>query len=370
MGRPSREYGRLASGLKAGGFTLPGEFAVFFRKKQQLPLQDDGVYRQQEQRPPRKIDAETTLVHNNFLYTGSPFKPQIGDIRVSFWANASSHISLIGKQTKPFFGSARAIAAAAAAELKEGHPLTIAAEGDYEPQRLIEHRLQDLGFPYSFVWTWRLVLFFSFFLLFVSFDGCGSEEAAAAEPTATTTQTNSKHFPLWTRVIVAALAAAAATFLLLAGACLLLPRLLPASTSPDTTAEGKYYDLGICLQVPGSLRSSTSSISHASSAAEGAAPEYKQGTVIRWTTTPALGPSPQDSLRRGSASAAAVPPTTGNSTTAAGSSEASSLYGAAYKNNGINSQDFGVYVPPPVMQTRAGSLTGVSLQKSSSKGSI
>lgn len=110
---------QLASGLKAGGFTLPGEFAVFFRKKQQLPLQDDGVYRQQEQRPPRKIDAETTLVHNNFLYTGSPFKPQIGDIRVSFWANASSHISLIGKQTKPFFGSARAIAAAAAAELKE-----------------------------------------------------------------------------------------------------------------------------------------------------------------------------------------------------------------------------------------------------------
>ena len=54
----------------------------------------------------------------------------------------------------------------------QGAFITIAAEGDYEPQRLVERHLKDLGFPSSFVWCWRLAAFCFFFLLFVSVDKC------------------------------------------------------------------------------------------------------------------------------------------------------------------------------------------------------
>ena len=107
-----------------------------------------------------------------------------------------------------------------------------------------------------------------------------------------------------------------------------------------------------------------------------AAPEHKQGTVIRWTTTPALGPLLQDTIRKCPGIAAASPgsaaasPATVTSTTAAASSDASSVYGAAYKKSAA----VVVYAQQPFLQTRAGSLTNISPhiapQKSASQGSI
>ena len=254
---------QLASGLRAGGFSLPGSFSGFFREKQQLPLEDDGVFRPEFSRPPRKIDAQTTLVYNNYLYTGNPLKPQVGDIRISFWGNRSSHVSLIGKQQKPYFGSGRTILDAPTdagavsprvsvadqnlghssplpspllyirfcvemlafpfflvtilsacgpssslsiifidpylqvwtrintcilfsvshcihlcLSLVQGEPMTILAEGDFGPRGLVEHRLTELGFPASFVWTWRVTGFailFSFVLSFNVWASKGSE---------------------------------------------------------------------------------------------------------------------------------------------------------------------------------------------------
>lgn len=100
---------QLASGLRAGGYTLPGSFSGFFREKQQLALQDDGTFTPEVARPPRKIDSHTTFVYNNYLYTGNPLHPQVGDVRVSFWGSKSSHVSLIGKQIKSYFGQGRTI---------------------------------------------------------------------------------------------------------------------------------------------------------------------------------------------------------------------------------------------------------------------
>lgn len=59
--------------------------------------------------------------------------------------------------------------------------MTILAEGDYGPRSLIEHRLSELGFPTSFVWTWRALGLLSLFLFFLSWDflvgGCNEETA-------------------------------------------------------------------------------------------------------------------------------------------------------------------------------------------------
>lgn len=46
--------------------------------------------------------------------------------------------------------------------------MVILAEGDYGPRSLIEYRLTQLGFPASFVWTWRSVGFISLFLVFLA----------------------------------------------------------------------------------------------------------------------------------------------------------------------------------------------------------
>lgn len=48
--------------------------------------------------------------------------------------------------------------------------MTILAEGDYGPRSLIEHRLTELGFPASFVWTWRSVGFLTLFVFLMVFN--------------------------------------------------------------------------------------------------------------------------------------------------------------------------------------------------------
>lgn len=162
---------------------------------------------------------------------------------------------------------------------------------------------------------------------------------------------------------------------------LLLPRLLPPALTAEVCRGGKYYDLGVSLQVPGSSPGSSSrlcetaaTVAAAAAAAAAAAvngqsaQETRQGTVIRWTTTPALPPSPEDTIRR-SVAVAAVPGGAPTGPAAAKAVEAPT-YGTSYRNGGLAAADFGVYGQPPLLPTRAASITNLSLQKSSSKGSI
>ncbi|XP_026189599.1 uncharacterized protein LOC113146429 [Cyclospora cayetanensis] len=354
----------LASGLRAGGYTLPGSFSGFFREKQQLSLEDDGVFEPEQSRPPRKIDSQSTLVYNNHLYTGSPLRPQVGDIRISFWGNKSTHVSLIGKQLKPYFGSGRTILDAPT-DARKGEPITILAEGDYSPQSLIEHRLTELGFPASSVWTWRAVAFltlFAFVLFFNAWVAMWSEE---------------NPLPVWARCFLSALIALATVLLELAAGWwtveataarrlamisgvvivaaglfrLLLPRILPQVPNAGCSPPGAYYDLGVCLQAPNP--GSGSGIRLQETSASSTMPtETKQGTVIRWTTTPARAhSSAEDALRRSTV--------TGTATYVQPSSKDES-----------STTSYKMYTASPMQPVRASSLTNMHTHKSSSNTSL
>ncbi|KAL8269677.1 hypothetical protein Esti_006432 [Eimeria stiedai] len=316
-------FPQLASSLRAGGFMLPGSFAGLFREKQQLEVQDDGVFQPSLSQPPRRVTSETSVVFSNYLYTGNPLRPRVGDVRVSFWGSKSTHVSLIGKQIQgDHFAGGRTILDAPA-DTADGAPITILAEGDYGPRSLVEHRLSLLGFPSRLVWTWRALAAASlFFLFFVA----SAPDSTEGEDTAAT--------PLWLRVLLAGLLASscllfecafawwaveppaarglAAYSILIAIAALALrlfaPRCFPSNgEASESSPNSKYYDLGVSLHMPSSVGGSTSTPRHQQQQQEqrqeiGLEPTKHQAQVIRWTTSPALTPSTEEFLKKHRAS--------------------------------------------------------------------
>ncbi|KAL8426349.1 hypothetical protein Efla_002967 [Eimeria flavescens] len=310
----------LASSLRAGGFTLPGSFASLFTEKQQLELKEDGAYEPTLSLPPRTISSQTTLLYENYLYTGNPLKPRVGDVRVSFWGSRSTHVSLIGRQVPASqFGGGHTILDAPLSD-NHGAPLIILAEGDYGPRSLVAHRLEQLGFPARWVWTWRLFAFFSLFFLLL----------AATTMQAPDSEETGRTLPLWLSVVLSALLALSCV--LLESACawwavegdaarrlavysislavaalalrLIVPRCLPEDAAPSGGCSPKYFDLGVSLHLPASPASSTSSPSpgydprQQQQQRQQREPPKLQGQVIRWTTSPALPPSTEDMYRR------------------------------------------------------------------------
>ncbi|VWU49171.1 conserved membrane protein, unknown function [Hepatocystis sp. ex Piliocolobus tephrosceles] len=90
-----RKYANYA---KAGSYRLPKNALINFQQKKKLDLVDDGLFVESEIKPPFIINHINTNVYDNYLYTGDPLSPQIGDIRVSFYGNASTHATVIGVQ--------------------------------------------------------------------------------------------------------------------------------------------------------------------------------------------------------------------------------------------------------------------------------
>ncbi|KEG04782.1 conserved protein, unknown function [Plasmodium vinckei vinckei] len=95
VGGIGRKY---ASYAKVGNYRLLQNSLINFQKKKKLDLIDDGWFTESEIKPPFTIDHLNTNVYDNYLYTGDPLNPQVGDIRVSFYGNASTHATAIGIQ--------------------------------------------------------------------------------------------------------------------------------------------------------------------------------------------------------------------------------------------------------------------------------
>ncbi|SBT42096.1 conserved Plasmodium protein, unknown function [Plasmodium ovale wallikeri] len=87
-----------ANYAKAGSYRLPKNSLINFQKKKKLDLVDDGWFTESEIKPPYTIDHLNTNVYDNYLYTGDPLNPQVGDIRISFYGSASTHATVIGVQ--------------------------------------------------------------------------------------------------------------------------------------------------------------------------------------------------------------------------------------------------------------------------------
>ncbi|SBS86273.1 conserved Plasmodium protein, unknown function [Plasmodium ovale curtisi] len=95
VGSVGRKYANYA---KAGSYRLPKNSLINFQKKKKLDLVDDGWFTESEIKPPYTIDHLNTNVYDNYLYTGDPLNPQVGDIRISFYGSASTHATVIGVQ--------------------------------------------------------------------------------------------------------------------------------------------------------------------------------------------------------------------------------------------------------------------------------
>ncbi|SOS81539.1 conserved Plasmodium membrane protein, unknown function [Plasmodium sp. gorilla clade G1] len=102
IGNIGRKYANYA---KAGSYRLSKNSLINFQKKKKLELVDDGWFTESEIKPPFTVDHLNTNVFNDYLYTGDPLNPQVGDIRVSFYGNASTHATVIGVQTSRLLNS-------------------------------------------------------------------------------------------------------------------------------------------------------------------------------------------------------------------------------------------------------------------------
>lgn len=96
---------KFANYVKVGNYRLSANALTNFHKKKKLDLIDDGYFTESSIKPPFRIDHLNTKVYNNFMYTGDPFNPQIGDVRISFYGNAATHSTVIGIQKSRFMNT-------------------------------------------------------------------------------------------------------------------------------------------------------------------------------------------------------------------------------------------------------------------------
>ncbi|SCO93857.1 conserved Plasmodium protein, unknown function [Plasmodium malariae] len=95
IGNVGRKYANYA---KAGNYRLPRNALINFQKKKKLDLVDDGWFNESEIKPPFTVDHLNTNVYDNYLYTGDPLNPEVGDMRISFYGSSSTHATVIGVQ--------------------------------------------------------------------------------------------------------------------------------------------------------------------------------------------------------------------------------------------------------------------------------
>lgn len=96
---------RYANYVKVGNYRLSGRTLINFQKKKKIDLIDDGYFTESDVKPPFRIDHLNTKIHNNYMYTGDPSKPQIGDVRISFYGSTATHATVIGMQKSRFMNT-------------------------------------------------------------------------------------------------------------------------------------------------------------------------------------------------------------------------------------------------------------------------
>eukprot|EP00922_Rhytidocystis_sp_ex-Travisia-forbesii_P035395 GHVS01052537.1.p1 GENE.GHVS01052537.1~~GHVS01052537.1.p1 ORF type:complete len:475 (-),score=74.05 GHVS01052537.1:546-1970(-) len=157
---------KYTTSIYAGKFSVPEpSFKLAFKKIHQLSLEEDGIYTAPTS-PPLYVDSTNTQLYDNALYSGDPHNPQIGDIRVTFWASSATHSSVMGKQTATVLD-----------DFIVGYPnpdnrnntVLMYAEGDYNPDQVLAYWLRQSDGEPSLIWSLRITVLV---LVWCSIAGC------------------------------------------------------------------------------------------------------------------------------------------------------------------------------------------------------
>lgn len=145
---------QFASKLTAGDYILSKSHLAAFRDAKQLPLSDDPYYSPSLERPPTSVSYINTQVYQNYLYTGDPLNPKVGDIRISFWGSAATHVSAIGVQTTDVWGNTN-IGDSTNNKIIATNITDLVGEGDYTPTELIKFYRKKKGGGFKSLWLLR-----------------------------------------------------------------------------------------------------------------------------------------------------------------------------------------------------------------------
>lgn len=163
----------FGSTLYGGGFRLERPHLIDFHGKKQLNLYDDRAYIPSLERPPVRLSSTNTRLYRNYLYSGDPLKPAVGDLRVSFYGSMATHLSAIGIQSHglawsseramkgfqdPFSRVSSAIHATHHSQ-QQNRTRTLVLEGDYTASALLDVFASDNDIPSRYLWLTRALGF-------------------------------------------------------------------------------------------------------------------------------------------------------------------------------------------------------------------
>ncbi|CEM17739.1 unnamed protein product [Vitrella brassicaformis CCMP3155] len=93
------EARQVAPDLRAGSYKLTYDQTNRFSSREELTLLEDRDYTASSTRPPPTVTAANTQLYNDMLWTGDPFNPQIGDVRVKFYGSTATSCSVVAQLT-------------------------------------------------------------------------------------------------------------------------------------------------------------------------------------------------------------------------------------------------------------------------------
>lgn len=162
--------------LYGGGFKLERPHLIDFHAKKQLDLKEDSTFVEETDKPPTRVTSQNTQLYNNYLYTGNPLRPAIGDIRVSFYGSAATHLSAVGQQAAilgGWSGTDRMLKGFVNPLSKTNETRTLVMEGDYTAKELLDAFTYENDVPsrylaltrslgFATAWLW---MFFTYKML-------------------------------------------------------------------------------------------------------------------------------------------------------------------------------------------------------------
>eukprot|EP01053_Blabericola_migrator_P001706 Blabericola_migrator_1__1705@NODE_145_length_12990_cov_99_814439_g126_i0_p3_GENE_NODE_145_length_12990_cov_99_814439_g126_i0NODE_145_length_12990_cov_99_814439_g126_i0_p3_ORF_typecomplete_len660_score88_23TMEM43/PF07787_12/2_3e25Sugar_tr/PF00083_24/0_12DUF998/PF06197_13/1_2e02DUF998/PF06197_13/1_NODE_145_length_12990_cov_99_814439_g126_i056567635 len=151
----------FSNSLYGGGFRLERPHLIDFHTKRQLPLKDDGLFTEDPEKPPTRVSSRNTQLYKDYLYTGDPLRPAVGDIRISFYGSAATHVSAVGYQTGILGGSwttgDRALKGFVNPLSKNNETRTLVMEGDYTAKDLMDAFTQENDVPSRYLAVTRSI---------------------------------------------------------------------------------------------------------------------------------------------------------------------------------------------------------------------
>lgn len=149
---------KFAPKLMLGGYSIPKGAFVGVKGTKQLQLIDDQWYQPSPLTyplPVPEVDHLNTQVHENALYTGDPLDPKIGDVRITFWGNATTHFSAIGRQKSSIFPKEYTLEPFTLLD----HQVLLLGEGGGSPLSIATQFYSQYESTQTVYWSLRLISF-------------------------------------------------------------------------------------------------------------------------------------------------------------------------------------------------------------------